>query len=360
MDNLKQIETQLARMTKVFMDGADPIVIFDLNRRVLDMNHEAERVFGWTRDELLGGTTRHLLPSEFHGLADEVAERLARGETVRNYETAVRTKSGSIVPILVTSFRLTDDVGSPVATAAIAKDITQLKRVNDRLSQRNRELREFANVLAHDLSAPLRTIQGFSDLILQDSKELSPNQREYIELIRQGVERMDRLISDLLDYARIERGEIPTTSIDFNSVLKAALDNLHAAIHKTGAVITSDSLPVANANRTQMVQLLQNLIGNAIKFHGDEPPRIHVRVELSGDEWKFSVADNGIGIDAPNVNKIFDVFYRLHSEEDVPGTGIGLATCKAIVERHGGRIWVSSQVGDGATFHFTIPASNTP
>jgi PAS domain S-box-containing protein len=353
---LKQVEAQLAKMTKVFVDGADPILIFDLDRSVLDMNFETERVFGWSRAELVGGPTRHLLPPELHPLADSVWERLGRGETVRNYETAVRTKSGEVVPVLTTSFLLTSETGQPVAAAAIIKDITQLKRTTEQLQQRNRELQQFANVLAHDLGAPLRGIKGSAQLLDRHCKDqLDEQAGEYLEMIQDSVHRMQRLIKDLLDFARVEHQAKTFQAVDCSQVFEHAVKNLHAAIEENDAKVTCDTLPTIHGNATQLVQLFQNLIGNAIKFRRADAPRVHVTTQRSDEGWHFQVRDNGIGIEATHLDKIFDVFQRLHSEAEFPGTGIGLAICKAIVERHGGRIWIESEKGKGSIFHFTIP-----
>lgn len=357
ISKLKQVEAQLAKMTKVFVDGADPIVIFDLDRRVLDMNCETERVFGWSREELIGGPTRQLLPVEFQSLADSVWERLGSGETVRNYESAIRTKSGELVPVLATSFLLTSETGQAVAAAAIIKDITQLKRTTEQLQQRNRELQQFANALAHDLGAPLRGIAGFAQLLESKCEDqLNEQAREYLGMIQDSVHRMRRLIKDLLDFARVEHQAKSFQEVECSRAFEHAVKNLYAPIEENGAEVTCDSLPTVHGNATQLAQLFQNLIGNGIKFRRDDTPRVHVTTERNDEGWHFQVRDNGIGIDAEHLNTIFDVFQRLHSEDEFPGTGIGLAICKAIVERHGGRIWIESERGKGSTFHFTLPA----
>ncbi len=354
---LKRIEAQMHRMTKVFMDGADPIVIRDLDGIVLDVNHETERAFGWTRDELVGSRTKHLLAPEYQQLADEILERVRHGENVRNVEAAVRTRSGDIVPVLATVFLLTDENGEVIGYAEIAKDITEWKRTTERLKQRNRELQQLANILAHDLGAPLRTIRGFVDLIEDDCEEkLNEQCHQHLQFITDSAQRMDQLIEDLLKYVRIENLPVSFETVDCNRILNQVLQNLHAAITNSKAEIVSDPLPTIRANAVQLTQLFQNLIDNAIKYSKDEPPEVHVSVEAQSDDWEFSIRDNGIGIDKKFQGCVFDVFRRLHGDEVFPGTGIGLATCKAIVERHGGRIWVESVKGKGSVFHFTIPA----
>ena len=356
LSRLKQVEVQLSRMTKVFMDGADPIVIRDLDGNVLDFNLETERVFGWKRDEVRGTRAKIQLAPEYRELADEILHRVQRGETVRNVEVLVLTKAGGRIPVLVTVFPLTDEQGRQVGYAEIVKDITPLKRAHARLLKKNQELSQFANVLTHDLRAPLHTIRGFADLIQGDCRDARGQQcQEYLREIMEGVDRMDRLISDVLEYARVENQTIQFESVDCRTVLDEALANLHGAIVESGAQISSDDLPTIQANRSQMVQLFQNLIGNALKFRGEAPLEIRVACSEQAREWDFSIRDNGIGIDAEHQDKIFDAFQRIHADGVFPGTGIGLSTCRSIVQRHGGRIWVESQRGGGSTFYFSIP-----
>jgi PAS domain S-box-containing protein len=356
LSKLKEIETQLHRMTKVFMDGADPIVIRDMGGNVLDINRETERVFGWTRDEVRGTRATLQLAPESRELADQILERVRAGETVRNVEVAVRTKSGHVVPVLATVFLLTDEHGDPVGYAEIVKDISELKRAHEKLQQRNQELTRFADVLAHDLRAPLHTIRGFADLVQHDCHtERGQQCHDYLQEIMEGVDRMERLISDVLQYARIENQAISIQVVDCEDVIREAVANLHGAIVENQARITHDPLPTIQANRTQMVQLFQNLLGNAVKFHAVESPRVHVACREESGQWEFEVRDNGIGMSAQHLHKIFDAFQRLHADSVFPGTGIGLSTCRSIVEHHGGRIWVESEKGKGSVFQFTIP-----
>ncbi len=353
---LKKIEAQLRLMTKVFMDSADPIVIRDTEGRVLHVNREVERVFGFSRDELIGRRTKHLLLPECQEAAEESHQRRLRGETVRNVETIVQAKSGRLVPVLVTGFLLTDENGATVGMADILKDITLLKQVSDKLQQRNRDLKQYAGALSHDLATPLGMIRGLTDSLLQDHQEqLGEEGRELCQSIARSVERMDRMIEDLLDLASLDGNSCSFEPVNTSEVLEQALANLRAVIKGNDAEVTHTPLPTVQGNTSLLIRLFQNLIGNAIKFRRDEPPQVQVSVEPYDGGWRFSVQDNGIGIDSEYCEKVFVPFQRLHSEKVFPGTGIGLSVCRSIVERHGGKIWVESEKGRGCIFSFTIP-----
>ena len=242
-------------------------------------------------------------------------------------------------------------------------DITERKRAKEKLKltladleRSNKELEQFAYVASHDLQEPLRMVSSYTQLLARRYQgKLGADADEFIAYAVDGANRMQGLINDLLAYSRVGTRAKGFEPADCAAVLEQALANLKAAIDKDGAVVTHDPLPTVMADNLQLVQLFQNLIGNAIKFHVEEPPRIHVSAEQKGNEWVFSVRDNGIGIDPQYAERIFVIFQRLHAREEYPGTGIGLAICKKIVERRGGRIWVESQPGTGSTFYFTIP-----
>jgi PAS domain S-box-containing protein len=243
-------------------------------------------------------------------------------------------------------------------------DITERKGAEEKLrltladlERSNKELEQFAYAASHDLQEPLRMVSSYTQLLARRYKgRLDADADEFIAFAVDGANRMQNLIRDLLAYSRVGRRGRQFEPADCGTALDQALANLKAAIEESGAVVTHDPLPTVRADASQMVQLLQNLIGNAIKFHSEPPPRVHLSAVQRGDEWVFSIRDDGIGIDPHYAERIFNVFERLHTREEYPGTGIGLAICKKIVERHAGRIWVESQLAKGATFHFTIPA----
>ncbi|MFZ5882010.1 MAG: PAS domain S-box protein [Chloroflexota bacterium] len=244
-----------------------------------------------------------------------------------------------------------------------ARDITernqareQLLATLEELKRSNAELEQFAYVASHDLQEPLRAVAGMVQLLQQRyHDQLDQRANEYIHLAVDGATRMQTLINDLLAYSRVERRGSPMKPTDAAAALHTALRNLEAAILESGAVITHGGLPTLEADATQLAQVFQNLVGNAIKFRGEAPPQIHVEARDLGEAWQFSIRDNGIGIEPQYFERVFLVFQRLHTRRVYPGTGIGLSICKKIIERHGGRIWIESTPGQGATFHFTIP-----
>ena len=242
-------------------------------------------------------------------------------------------------------------------------DIEERRRAQDlvehqarALTQSNAELEQFAYVASHDLQEPLRMIQGFAQLLVRRYNDvLDDDGRQFMAFMVEGAERMQTLISNLLAYSRLDREPKQFGQVDSRAAANRALFNLTQTVQESGAVVEIGALPVVWADETQMVQLFQNLIGNALKFRGSQPPRVQVSARRVGGEWSFAVQDNGIGIEPEYGEKIFAIFQRLHGPNKYPGTGIGLAICKKIVERHGGRIWAGSQSDHGATILFTLP-----
>lgn len=231
-----------------------------------------------------------------------------------------------------------------------------LRRTTDELARSNEELQQFAYVASHDLQEPLRVVTGYVQLLERKYKSrLDADAEKFLHYIVDGVERMQQLINDLLNYSRVGTRGAAFRPINSQSVLDRVLANLKAVVEETGAAVTHDPLPIVQGDETQLVQLFQNIIGNGIKFRGDRTPHIHLSAHRQDGCWEFAVRDNGIGIEQQYWEQIFVIFQRLHTRHKYPGTGIGLAICKRIVERHGGRIWLESQPGQGTTFHFTLP-----
>ena len=242
---------------------------------------------------------------------------------------------------------------------ALAERMTEhLRRSKTELARSNAELERFAYVASHDLREPLRTITGFLGLLSRRHRDrLDDEGREFVDLAVDGAKRMDSLIADLLEYSRVGRCETEPAPVDVGAAWSVAVRNLGAAIAESSAEITAGPLPTVMADRGEMVQVLQNLLGNAIKYRGHDAPRIHIDAVRCGEEWEIAVTDDGPGIDPRHHDRIFVLLHRLHGRDEVEGTGIGLAICKKVIERAGGRIWVESAEGEGARFVVTLPAA---
>lgn len=234
----------------------------------------------------------------------------------------------------------------------------QLQQLNQELQRSNQELEEFAYVVSHDLQQPLQSITGFAELLLGMKSTIDFEQEadEYVlPILDEGI-RMQELIKNLLDYSRVGTKKRDFQPIDCQVILTKTLANLNQTIEENNAIIVSDTLPVVMGDRIQLTQLFQNLIENGIKYHRPNvQPKITITAKRTLQDWIFAIHDNGIGIDSQNFDRIFQIFLRLHSPQQYPGTGIGLAICKKIVERHGGKVWLESELGMGTTFYFTIP-----
>jgi signal transduction histidine kinase len=303
-------------------------------------------------------TNRQLAPDDWptvHTLRDG-RPRLDDLLKIQRFDGTYSTIEHSVAPIKGSD-------GSVTGAVAVFQDIAERRRLEQELEMRARELirsnadlQQFAYVASHDLQEPLRMTTNFLGLLEREySGKLDGEAHEYINYAIDGSKRMKILIDDLLVYSRIGFQGKPMSVTDMNSVVNQALEQLRVAIAECNATIRKQPLPTVTADETQMLQVMQNLLSNAIKFRGEEAPQIDISASDGGNEWIFAVKDNGIGINNTYSDKIFQMFVRLHSREEYLGTGVGLAICKRIIERHGGRIWVESEEGQGSTFYFTIP-----
>lgn len=346
------------------------VMLDDLGRITL-ANSTAERMFGYAREELMGQPVEILIPERLRlnhpeyrrgFMADPKARPMGAGRDLFG-----RRKDGTEIPVEIGLSPITTGEGVRVLAAIV--DITgrkraeqELKAFAENLRQINAELEQFAYVASHDLQEPLRAVAGCVQLLQQRYQgRLDQRADELIFHIVEGAGRMQRLIQDLLAFSRVGTRGQQFKPTELQAVLDAALANLKAAIEESHATVTHDPLPTVSADPAQFVQLFQNLIGNALKFHSPgRPPVIHVGARRQGQAWIVTVRDNGIGIEPQYFERIFDVFQRLHTRREYPGTGIGLAICRKIVERHGGRIWLESTPGEGTTFSFSIPEHKPP
>jgi len=279
-----------------------------------------------------------------------------------NYEEPQDKPDGTRLWLRTSKIPLHDKEGNVIGLLGTYEDITDRKLAEARLidaladlERSNKDLEQFAYVASHDLQEPLRMVSSFTQLLAQHYEgRLDEKAKKFMDYVVDGAVRMQRLINDLLAYSRVGTRGKPLETTDAHAILGEAIRNLAAMIEENRAIITNDELPTVRADASQLMQVFQNLISNAIKFHGENIPHIHVSAQDSGREWVFSVRDNGIGIERQYADRVFIIFQRLHTRQEYPGTGIGLAVCKRIVERHGGRIWFESEPGKGSTFFFTM------
>jgi PAS domain S-box-containing protein len=407
----KQAEAEIARRGEMLDLANDAITIRDVNDCITYWNRGAEHLYGWKEEEVLGMVTHELFQTVFPESLDVTKQALYR-DGVWNGELIHTTRDNARIIVESHWTLYHDKDGRPSAIFEVNNDVTEqkqaqlaLKRARDDLEQivhkrtrelqeeveerkvteqelqttteelrgltnelretteeltrSNKELEQFAYIASHDLQEPLRTVMSSIGLLESWYKgTLGAEADTFIGYAVDGTKHMQQLIKDLLAYSRVtSRGET-FKPVHCEDIVQRAIDNLRVSIEESGATITvpKQPLPMVMGDETQLTQLFQNLIGNAIKFRSDRPPAVQIGVEpdARGDKWQFSIKDNGIGMDMEYANKIFTIFQRLHTTEQYPGTGVGLALCKKIVERHGGEIWVESTLGEGSTFYFTL------
>ena len=327
---------------------------------IMDVNEAFEKSFGHTRQEAIGRTSFELGINLDRSLRKQTITPLDTNRSVRDFEVTLYTRSGD-ERIFSMNIDLVD-ISNDKYILSIAQDVTERKHAEtnlqltlQELKRSNAELEQFAYVASHDLQEPLRTITGMVQLLQKKyQNNLDAQADQYIAYMVEAAERLQALINDLLEFSRVDRLNRLFEEIYMNDTVETALKSLSKTIRENNAAITYDDLPKVKGDSSQLIRLLQNLIGNAIKFKGERQPEIHISVKNMEDTWQFSIHDNGIGIEPEYFERIFVIFQRLHTRSEYPGTGIGLSLCKKIVQRHGGQIWVESETGTGTTFHFTL------
>ncbi len=356
-----------ARFRQTFELAGSGMAHVGLDGRFLRVNRRLCEILGRSEQELLGLSVKDISHPEDRDLTDRQRGRVRSGELgVAHFEKRYLRADGRTVWVDLAVALVRGADGSPLYEIAVFDDITERKHAeaalhaaHEELKRSNAELEQFAYVASHDLQEPLRMVSSYTQLIQRRyGDKLDGDAKEFMHYVVDGAARMKQLIEDLLAYSRVGTKGKEFRPIELEAALKRAVTNLRAAIQESGASVTWDPLPQVVADDGQLAQLFQNLIGNALKFRGAGVPRVHVSALEKEGEWEISVRDNGIGIEPQYFERIFMVFQRLHTKGEYPGTGIGLAICKKVVERHGGTIWVTSQPGEGSEFHFTLPRKN--
>ena len=358
---------------QLMVDGVKDYAIFMLDQagNVVSWNTGAERIKGYRADEIVGHHFSCFYPPEDieSEKPDRELESAAKDGRFEDEGWRLR-KDGSRFWASVVITALRDASGSLRGFAKVSRDITARKEAEaaekkrEALEQRAMELKrsrdelqQFAYIAAHDLQEPLRMVTSYTQLLARRYKgRLDTDADEFVSFAVDGAHRMQLLIQGLLAYCRVATTGTDLCETSSTAALERALEKLRGAIEDSGAVVTHDPLPTVTADGVQLTQLFENIVGNAIKFHGVDLPRVHVSSKRNGDgEWIFSVRDNGIGIDSQYFERIFVMYQRLHGRDEFPGTGMGLTVCKKVAERHNGRMWVESSLGNGSTFYLALP-----
>jgi PAS domain S-box-containing protein len=361
-------EVAEAKFRGLLEAAPDGMVVVNQDGEIVLLNAQAEKHFGYRRDELLGQKVKRIIPEGFVERVIASGSRTAAGALEQQTGTGIelygQRKDGSQFPIEIMLSPLESPEG--ILVTAAVRDITTRREAEAQLAQKaeelrrsNEELEQFAYVASHDLQEPLRMVASYTQLLSKRYKgRLDSDADEFIAFAVDGASRMQRLIQDLLAYSRVGKRGGELVDVSSEEALQQAVINLRGAIEESGAQVTHDPLPRVMADDVQLTQLLQNLVGNAIKYQRPGVPLVHISAARDTEGmWLISIQDNGLGIDPKFFERIFGMFQRLHKREEFAGTGMGLAICKKIVERHGGKIWVESQPEAGSTFRFTLAAS---
>lgn len=356
----EEIKSQLA---SIVLNSNDAIYAMNMEGVIQSWNPGAEKLYGHRSKDAIGENISIVVPEEKTTEMKFLLDKISKGDVVDSFETKRIKKDKATIDVSLTISPIREESGFITGASAISRDITFKKKVEEELRKyaeelalSNEELYVFSYAASHDLQEPLRSIQNFIETLNKKyRKKLGPEMEEQIRSADDGVTRMHRLITDFLMYSRVGTERAAQEEVDLNSSLKDALANLEIAIKESKAQIKQFTLPKIWGNSIQLSQVFQNLVANAIKYQGENTPVIEIAAEKKGKMWQFAVRDNGIGIEQWFSERIFIVFQKLHDPKKYPGSGIGLALCKRVIEKHGGKIWFESEVGKGTTFFFTLP-----
>ena len=346
-------ERLAARDRDVFFQiSHEMLAIISKDKVIKRVNPTFEKATGFTQQELLSRPLTEFIHPEDLDATHAEFEWLQEGWATENFESRWRCKDGDYRWLSWTTCFISEEG----LLYAAAHDVTPYKRVEEELRRSNKELEHFAYIASHDLQEPLRMVASYVQLLERRYRgRLDSDADDFIHYAVDGTKRMQKLIEDLLIYSRTGKRGSGFEPVNCGVALEQALLNLEYTIQSEQASITSDALPMVTADFFQMTQLFQNILGNSLKFHGEQPPRIHISVRKEQHEYIFCVRDNGIGIQPAFFERIFILFQRLHTHDQYPGTGIGLALCKKIIECHQGRIWIEPVTGEGAALCFSLP-----
>lgn len=365
IEQRKKAEEERALRDRSINSATNGILIADARQPDMPTvycNAAFEKITGYAAEEVLGQNCRFLQGTDHQQPGLDAIRQAVRQGTEAKAELRNYRKDGSpfwnelyIAPVKDQQGKLTHFVGIQTDITQRKHQETELANKTRELAQSNAELQQFAYVASHDLQEPLRMVSSYTQLLGKRYRgKLDQDADEFIGYAVDGATRMQRLIRDLLEYSRVGAERQSFEETDCELVFQQAMQNLSASVLERHAEVTHDPLPIVRASPTHLTQIFQNLIGNALKFQGDAPPKIHVGAKALPDGWEFSVRDNGVGMPGDQLDRIFAIFQRLHGQSEYPGTGIGLAICKRIVGKYGGQIWVESEPGQGSTFYFTL------
>ena len=365
IEQRKKAEEERALRDRSINSATNGILIADARQPDMPTvycNAAFEKITGYGAEEVLGRNCRFLQGTDHQQPGLDAIRQAVREGTEAKAELRNYRKDGSlfwnelyIAPVRDPQGTLTHFVGIQTDITQRKHQETELANKTRELAQSNAELQQFAYVASHDLQEPLRMVASYTQLLGKRYRgKLDQDADEFIGYAVDGATRMQRLIRDLLEYSRVGAERQSFEETDCELVFQQAMQNLSASVLERHAEVTHDPLPIVQAGPTHLLQVFQNLIGNALKFQGDAPPKIHVGAKALPDGWEFSVRDNGVGMPGDQLDRIFAIFQRLHGQSEYPGTGIGLAICKRIVGKYGGQIWVESEPGRGSTFYFTL------